>query len=157
MTKQEKIIVSAYTGCFMCDFLDVYNYIYDVCKKTGNRIEGCPELSAANDFFVRDWLVRTREKVKRAVEPDFLALCDNSKSGERKMGESEKELKPCPFCGGGAIIAESKYPRLFRPGRNHPYYVCCCGCDLLFGYDVDYGGEFDSEKEAADAWNGRTR
>lgn len=157
MTKQEKIIVSAYTGCIMCDFLDVYEYIRNVCKKTGNRIEGCPELSVANDFFVRDWLVRTRDAVKKAVGPDFRALCDDSESGADEMEKIEKNLKPCPFCGGGAIIAESKYPRLTRPERNHPYYVCCCGCDLLFGYDVDYGGEFDSEKEAADAWNNRAR
>lgn len=32
---------------------------------------------------------------------------------------------------------------------------CPCGCDLLFGYDVDYGGEFDSQEEAVEAWNQR--
>lgn len=87
MTKQEKIIVSAYTGCLMCDFLDVYNYIYDVCNKTGNRIERCPELSVANDQFVCAWLARTRDTVKKAVEPDFRALCDDAENSEKEAAD----------------------------------------------------------------------
>lgn len=66
------------------------------------------------------------------------------------------KLKPCPFCGGRVAIAENTAPRLYRPVKNHPYYICCYSCDLLFGYDVDYGGEFDSKEEAAEAWNRRT-
>lgn len=65
------------------------------------------------------------------------------------------ELKPCPFCGGEAEIAENEAPRLYRPARNRPYYVCCLSCDLFFGYDVDYGGEFDTKEEAIKAWNNR--
>lgn len=65
------------------------------------------------------------------------------------------ELKRCPFCGGEAAIVENESPRLYRPVRNHPYYVCCYECDLLFGYDVDYGGEFDKKEDAVEAWNER--
>ena len=63
-------------------------------------------------------------------------------------------LKPCPFCGSIPVI-EGIVPRLHRPSRNHPYSVVCYGCDLLFGYDEDYGGIFDSYEEAANAWNRR--
>lgn len=69
------------------------------------------------------------------------------------MGKNE-ELKPCPFCGGTASV-QMIDPRLYRPSRNHPFTVVCDGCDLLFGYDVDYGGRFDSGAEAIEAWNRR--
>ena len=65
------------------------------------------------------------------------------------------ELKPCPFCGSTAVIQKIE-PRLYRPTRNHPYCVICYNCDLMFGYDVDYGGIFDTEEEAAEAWNRRS-
>ena len=64
------------------------------------------------------------------------------------------ELKPCPFCGGEACVCKIS-PRLYRPSRNHEYTVVCYGCDLLFGFDEDYGGEFDTEEQAIDAWNRR--
>lgn len=68
---------------------------------------------------------------------------------------SKIELKPCPFCGGNATIVENEEPRLYRPSRNHPYCVYCGNCELLFGFDEDYGGTFDTKKEAAEAWNRR--
>lgn len=64
------------------------------------------------------------------------------------------ELLPCPICGGKAEIAEFD-PPLRRPARNHPYTVYCPGCELLFGWDVDYGGTFDTPEEASAAWNRR--
>lgn len=64
------------------------------------------------------------------------------------------KLKPCPFCGGEATIAQFE-PRLHRPISNHPYAVYCPNCDLLFGWDTDYGGEFDTVEEAIAAWNRR--
>lgn len=66
----------------------------------------------------------------------------------------DTELKPCPFCGQPVNIAEAS-PRLFRPSRNHKYHIECPGCQLFFGWDVDYGGQFDTVKEAAEAWNRR--
>ena len=64
-------------------------------------------------------------------------------------------LKPCPFCGKRVHIWKIDHPRLYRPRRNHPYCVACNNCDLLFGFDEDYGGIFDTEQEATEAWNRR--
>lgn len=64
------------------------------------------------------------------------------------------ELKPCPFCGKEVAVVDLGH-KLYRPSCNHPYCVFCADCDLLFGYDVDYGGTFDTEQEAAEAWNVR--
>jgi hypothetical protein len=61
MTKQEAIIVSAYTGYCMCNFADVHEYIE---KKLGRPI-WTHEL--AND----DMLEEIRDKVR----PDFLKIC----------------------------------------------------------------------------------
>lgn len=63
-------------------------------------------------------------------------------------------LKPCPFCGGAVDFATLP-PRLYRPERNHDLCVVCWECDLYFGWDCDYGGRFDTEQEAAEAWNRR--
>ena len=67
-----------------------------------------------------------------------------------------EELKPCPFCGGEVSLVKNESPRLHRPARNGNYYIECGECALLFGYDEDYGGQFDTEKEATEAWNHRT-
>jgi hypothetical protein len=66
-----------------------------------------------------------------------------------------EELKPCPFCGGDAALLPNDAPRLYRPSRNGKYAVYCGNCELLFGYDVDYGGQFGSRGEAVTAWNAR--
>ncbi len=70
---------------------------------------------------------------------------------------SDIKLKPCPFCGGKAISVKNIEPRLYRPVRNHPYAVICWECDLFFGYDEDYGGRFDTENDAIEAWNRRAK
>ena len=66
----------------------------------------------------------------------------------------ESKLMPCPFCGGEVRIVDFGH-KLTRPSHNHPYSVYCGYCELLYGYDVDYGGIFDTEEEAAEYWNGR--
>lgn len=63
-------------------------------------------------------------------------------------------LLPCPFCGGIVDITAFD-PRLLRPSCNHVYCVVCWDCDMLFGWDIDYGGRFDTEEEARLAWNTR--
>lgn len=64
------------------------------------------------------------------------------------------DLKPCPFCGR-KVLVEKIEPRLYDPSYNHNYSVVCYWCDLYFGYDIYYGGEYDTEEEAAEAWNRR--
>ena len=63
-------------------------------------------------------------------------------------------LVPCPFCGGEAEVV-AYGPRLLRPSRNHVYSVSCNECEMMFGWDVDYGGRYGTEYEAMLAWNTR--
>ena len=64
-------------------------------------------------------------------------------------------LKPCPFCGGIASITDEIPARLYN--ENEPAFcVTCPACELLFGWDCDYGGQFSSKQEVIDAWNRRT-
>ena len=65
-------------------------------------------------------------------------------------------LENCPFCGGLAVISHLE-PRIHHPRNNHPYCIICYECDLMFGWDVDYGGTFDTKEEAAEAWNRRVK
>ena len=64
MTKQEKVIVSAYTGVLMCDFSDVHEYVE---KKLGRPIW--------THEFADEGLWN---KIKEAVKEDFLSLCEDS-------------------------------------------------------------------------------
>ena len=67
---------------------------------------------------------------------------------------SSIELKPCPFCGKGVLIAEDNHDKVL---------IECENCNLLFGVEVEDGTElvegwratFDSAEEAIRAWNRR--
>lgn len=61
MTKEEKIIISAYTGVLMCDFGDMQKYIEE---KLGRPI-WTHELANHEVW----------EQIKKATKSDFLALC----------------------------------------------------------------------------------
>lgn len=61
MTKQEKIIVSAYTGFLMCGFSDLHKFIQD----TLGRPVWTHELASA----------QVQEEIREKVKPLFLALC----------------------------------------------------------------------------------
>ena len=61
MTKEEKIIVSAYTGYLMCDFSDVCKYIQE---KLGRPIW-------THEFAFES----VQEEVKKKTKEDFLRLC----------------------------------------------------------------------------------
>lgn len=61
ITKQEKVVVLAYTGVLMCDFSDVHKYIEE---KLGRPV-WTHEMVSYN----------VQEEIKRATKPDFLALC----------------------------------------------------------------------------------
>ena len=55
-------------------------------------------------------------------------------------------LKPCPFCGGEAVLQQD---------ANEEYYVLCRKCQLLFGYCTDTWAEFETSEGAIEAWNRR--
>lgn len=63
MTKQERIIVSAYTGILMCDIEDVQKYI---SEKLGYPV-WTHELGNK-----KMW-----KKIKEVTKEDFLALCSS--------------------------------------------------------------------------------
>lgn len=63
-------------------------------------------------------------------------------------------LLACPFCGSAVNIVAYD-PRLYRPSRNHTYSIACYECDMMFGWDIDYGGRFDTEEQDRLAWNTR--
>ncbi len=59
------------------------------------------------------------------------------------------ELKPCPFCGACACVDHRTYP-----SGDKDYIVICLhdsGCYLDKSISVD----FETEEEAAEAWNRR--
>lgn len=64
-----------------------------------------------------------------------------------------EQLKKCPFCDGEAHFTDG-YPRLHRPCKNG-IGIECNECGLIFGWDCDYGGTFETEADAATAWNRR--
>ena len=64
-----------------------------------------------------------------------------------------KELKPCPFCGGKVSITNQITSRLYT--KEPTFCVYCWTCDLLFGFDIDYGGQFATPEEAIEVWNTR--
>ena len=64
MTREERIIISAYTGYLMCDFGAMHKYIEE---KLGRPIW-------THEFASEKIMEEIREKVK----PDFLKLCEKS-------------------------------------------------------------------------------
>jgi hypothetical protein len=68
---------------------------------------------------------------------------------------SPQELKPCPFCGGEAVLLGSDY-------AGPQFYVVCktldCFCAMGEGYDRDAcpDHQFHDAEAARDAWNRRT-
>lgn len=60
------------------------------------------------------------------------------------LGGKDK-LKPCPFCGGKAILMDASYP----------YWIICddCGARIHGNKGLGLGG-IDASKEA---WNRRTK
>lgn len=61
MTKQEKIVVSAYTGVLMCDFSDLHEYIE---KKLGRPV-WTHELASEE----------VQKEIRQKAKDDFLELC----------------------------------------------------------------------------------
>ena len=57
---------------------------------------------------------------------------------------TEIKLKCCPFCGHSAIMANNK---------EGYYFAYCPNYDCVIGYEQ--GRMFESEEQAAEAWNRR--
>lgn len=79
--------------------------------------------------------------------------------GTNSIVEHNFKMKPCPFCGDGAIIIKSTihYPNAI------PFYYPTCedwGCIAHVDEQDEQGGvncEFATAKEAAEAWNTRRK
>ena len=65
---------------------------------------------------------------------------------------SENRLLPCPFCGGEVCVYKPT-PHVLDYRHIHGFSVWCPNCDLVFGYNEDWGGVFETEEVAAAAWN----
>ena len=61
MTKQERVVVSAYTGYLMCDWNDVHKYVEE---KVGRSVW-------THEFADLEF----QKEVQKVTRPDFLALC----------------------------------------------------------------------------------
>ena len=61
------------------------------------------------------------------------------------------KLKPCPFCGGVAILCDHKfYDDKTKNFSNHTYGVKCIKCNA-------HGWQFyDTKNDAINEWNRRT-
>ena len=121
MTKQEKIIVSAYTGVLMCDFDDVHEYIQ---KKLGRTV-WTHEL--ANE---KVW-----DEIKEKTKEEFLEICKREepeiKKGkwigkEKYMNSPEYFSWQCSMCG--CVLEDST---LDKP------YPFCPYCGSYNGWDVE--------------------
>ena len=59
-----------------------------------------------------------------------------------------EKLKPCPFCGGEAVVVRAKSTSYFK--REVPYKVKCGHCPCALAYTF-----FKSKEQAIAAWNRR--
>jgi endogenous inhibitor of DNA gyrase (YacG/DUF329 family) len=65
---------------------------------------------------------------------------------EGRIAMSDKELKPCPFCGGKVKLDEDGF-----------YMFCCdnCGAGVAFAKETEDGAEDMNKEESIHAWNRR--
>ena len=59
-----------------------------------------------------------------------------------------KELKPCPFCGGEVTADNIHFSH-----NNATYYLECPNCFVHFG--ANHKGDYGSPEEVVDEWNTR--
>ena len=94
MTKQEKIIVSAYTGVLMCDFGDVHEYVEE---KLGRPI-------FTHEFADKD----IQKEIKEKSKEDFLKICSQEeprkgmwieRAVSREKAIDEWQSARCSVCG----------------------------------------------------------
>ena len=61
---------------------------------------------------------------------------------------SELELKPCPFCGGKAMLLTSK--------KDCVSYITCTGCSCQTP-KIQYAAEYCANDRVAETWNKRVQ
>ena len=89
MTKQEKIIVSVYTGTLMCDFGDVHEYIE---KKLGRPVY-THELADKN----------IQKEIEEKSKEDFLEICKQEEP-EQKTGKWIPATEKLPEKDGKYLV-----------------------------------------------------
>lgn len=112
MTKQEKIIVSAYTGVLMCNFEDVHEYIQ---KKFGRPV------------FTHELVDKGIQKeVKEKSEEEFLEIC-NREEPKRKKGRWVRAMD-----GNDGHVKCDKCFKTYDYISEAQYYKFCpnCGADM---------------------------
>ena len=63
------------------------------------------------------------------------------------------ELKPCPFCGGKAVLQrDTRYPRPARSPRRAYEALCVNRACIIYKADNTY---FLAKRDAINAWNRR--
>jgi Lar family restriction alleviation protein len=73
------------------------------------------------------------------------------------MMRHNKELKPCPFCGGQAIYYHQSSKYTDYDGDYVYCHKCGCRTKLFVCFNGTGKTHNDTMKEAADAWNRRRR
>ena len=121
MTKQEKIIVSAYTGVLMCNFEDLHKYIEELLERPVLTHELADE--------------KICQEIKEKCREDFLELCRNdtavsydfyAAAGQRNTNKGKKPIinrqdyAYCPDCNE---CIENERGRIDN-------YCWNCGCKI---------------------------
>lgn len=66
---------------------------------------------------------------------------------------SEKELKPCPFCGGEVDYIHTDHETLIF--RTHQFSCKRCHANVFLEAEGHYKTATETEIEAIDTWNRR--
>ena len=61
----------------------------------------------------------------------------------------EKELKPCPFCGGEAVL------ETFNTRKGYEATIQCNGRCILYMSTITYDTEKEAVENVVKAWNRR--
>lgn len=87
--------------------------------------------------------------IKHPTEPSCI---DFEPKGEQEMNNTPG-LKPCPFCGGEAEISWT------QTSTPHPYARCKFGTTLtpMCAGATFFTYRYNTEQEAAEAWNRRAK
>ena len=65
------------------------------------------------------------------------------------------ELKPCPFCGGKAVMKKG-FPQTQSKGGTQRLIQCSkCGCRTVLFRQNDFESWKDNEQACINAWNKR--